>query len=193
MRTVSFGINISLDGYCDHTSFSPADFPEHNEEFFDYFTGMMEDTDLLFYGRIMYQLMFPYWAGVAENPAEAPWEVRFAKKLTSIDKVVVSRTLNGVEGNARIIRENPVEELRRLKQQPGKKISVDTISMLPELLSAGLIDEVNLVVHPVLVGKGRHLLPEGSLADNYRLKLVSSRIFKSGVVALHYVRRIESV
>jgi dihydrofolate reductase len=188
MRTVSFGMNISLDGYCDHTSFSPADFPDDNEAFFDYFTGMMDDVDLLFYGRVMYQLMFPYWAEVAENPAEAPWERRFAKKLTSIDKVVVSRTLESVEGNVRIIRDNPVEELRKLKQQPGKKISVDSVSMLPELIAAGLIDEFNLVVHPVLVGKGRRLLDAGSLQENLKLRFVESRVFKSGAVALHYVK-----
>lgn len=187
MRTVSFGINISLDGCCDHTSFGP---PEGSaEEFFDYFTGMMDDVDLLFYGRIMYQLMFPYWSDVARNKSEGKWEVDFAEKLTSIDKVVVSRTLDGVMENARIVRGNPVEELRRLKQLPGKKISVDTISMLPELIAAGLIDEFNLVVHPVIVGKGRRLLDGGSLPQKLNLKLVGSKVFKSGCVALHYMKQ----
>lgn len=187
MRTVTFGINISLDGCCDHTSFGP---PEGSaEEFFDYFTGMMDDVDLLFYGRVMYQLMFPYWSDVARDKTEGRWEVDFAEKLTSIDKVVVSRTLDSVMENARIVKENPVEELRRLKQQSGKKISVDTISMLPELTAAGLIDEFNLVIHPVIVGKGRHLFEAGSLQENLKLKLAGSRTFESGIVALHYVKQ----
>ncbi len=187
MRTVTFGINISLDGYCDHTSLGP---PEGSaEEFFDYFTGMMDDTDLLFYGRVMYQLMFPYWADAINDPSSSAHEVRFAKKLTSIDKVVVSRTLDSATEGVRIIRGNPVEELLKLKQQPGKKISVDTISMLPELTAAGLIDEFNIVVHPALVGRGRHLFDAGSLQENLNLELVESKVFTSGQVALHYVKR----
>jgi len=187
MRTVSFGINISLDGCCDHTSFGPPE--ESAEEFFDYFTGMMDDVDLLFYGRVMYQLMFPYWSDVARDKSEGRWEVDFAEKLTSIDKVVVSRTLGSVMENARIVRENPVEELRRLKQLPGKKISVDSVSMLPEMINADLIDEFQFIVHPVIVGKGRHLVDLNSLRENLKLQLVESRVFKSGIVALHYVKK----
>ena len=148
----------------------------------------MDDVDLLFYGRIMYQLMFPYWADVAREKKEGRWEIEFAERLTSMEKVVMSRTLDSVMENARIIRSNPVEELRRLKELPGKKISVDTVSMLPELTAAGLIDEFNIVVHPILVGKGRHLFAPGSLQENFKLKLVETRVFKGGQVALHYVK-----
>lgn len=181
MRTVTFGMNISLDGYCDHTSFNPS------ESLMDYFTEMMHNVDLLFYGRVMYQLMFPYWADVARDQSGSADEIRFAERLTSINKVVVSRTLESAEGNTRIIRDNPVEELRKLKQQPGGQISVDSVSMLPELIAAGLIDEFHLVVHPVIVGKGRPLMDVGSLQKNLNLKLVDTKIFKSGAVALHYV------
>lgn len=182
MRTVKFGMNISLDGYCDHTSFNPA------EDLHDYFTGMMEDVDLLFFGRVMYQLMFPYWSDVAKKQSGTDYENRFAERLTAIDKVVISRTLNSAEENTRIIRSNPVEELRKLKQQPGKKISVDSVSLLPELIAANLIDEFHLVVHPVMVGKGRRLLEAGSLPENHHLKLVDTIVFKSGCVALHYLK-----
>lgn len=181
MRTTSFGINISLDGYCDHTISAP------DEELMDYFTAMMDDVDLLFFGRIMYQLMFPYWTDVAREQSGTKGENSFAERMTAIDKVVVSRSLEKAEGNARIVRSNPVEELRRLKQQAGKKIQVDTVSMLPELIAANLIDEFNLVVHPVIVGKGRPLLEAGSLQEKLNLTLVETRIFESGCVALHYV------
>lgn len=182
MRTVTFGMNLSIDGYCDHTNFNP------NEQLFDYFTSMMEDVDLFFYGRIMYQLMFPYWSDVAKNQSGTEKEIKFAERLTSIDKVVVSRSLDSVEGNVRIIRSNPAEELLKLKQQPGKKISVDSVSLLPELISADLIDEFNLVIHPGIVGKGRHLLAAGSLQEKLDLQLVETRVFKSGCVALHYIK-----
>jgi len=183
MRTVTFGINISLDGYCDHTLFNP------DEEVHDYFTDMMDDVDLFFFGRVMYQLMFPYWADVARDQSGTESENRFAERLVSIDKVVVSRTLESVEENGRIIRSNPAEELLKLKQQPGKKIAVDSVSMLPELIAAGLIDEFKLVVHPAIVGKGRLLIDTGSLQEKLNLKLVDTKLFKSGCVALHYLKQ----
>ncbi|MBC9913842.1 dihydrofolate reductase family protein [Chitinophaga varians] len=183
MRTVTFGMNISLDGYCDHTTFTPE------EALYDYFTSMMEDVDLLFFGRVMYELMFPYWADVAKNQSGTADEISFAEKLTSIDKVVVSRTLENAPYNTRIIRSNPAAELLTLKQLPGKKISVDSVSMLPELITAGLIDEFRLVIHPVIVGRGRRLIDAGSLQENLHLKLVDTITFKSGCVAHHYQKR----
>ncbi|SDG59743.1 dihydrofolate reductase family protein [Chitinophaga filiformis] len=183
MRTVTFGMNISIDGYCDHTSFNPS------EDVHDYFTAMMADADLLFFGRVMYQLMFPYWSDMAKSQSGTEDENRFAQRITAIDKVVVSRSLDKVEENTRIVRSNPAGELLKLKQQPGKKISVDSVSMLPELIAAGLIDEFRLVVHPVLVGKGRRLLDAGSLQENLDLKLVDTIVFKSGCVAHHYVKQ----
>jgi dihydrofolate reductase len=183
MRTVTFGMNISIDGYCDHTIFNPS------EELLDYFTGMMDDVDLLFFGRVMYQLMFPYWSDVAKNQSGTAGENRFAQRFSAIDSVVVSRSLDNAGANTRIVRSNPAAELLKLKQQPGKKISVDSVSLLPELIAAGLIDEFNLVVHPVVVGKGRLLLDAGSLQEKLDLKLANTINFKSGCVALHYLKQ----
>ncbi|SIO00188.1 Dihydrofolate reductase [Chitinophaga niabensis] len=183
MRTVSFGMNISLDGYCDHTAFNPS------EEVMDYFTEMMDGVDLFFFGRVMYQLMFPYWSDVARDQSGTAAENRFAQKFSAIDRVVVSRSLDSGDEKTRIIRSNPAEELLKLKQQPGKKISVDSVSMLPELISAGLIDEFKLIVHPGIVGKGRLLLEPGSLQEKLDLKLIDTIRFKSGSVALHYLKQ----
>jgi dihydrofolate reductase len=181
MGTVSFCLNISLDGYCDHTIANP------DQEVHDYFTGMMDDADLLFFGRVMYQLMFPYWADVANNQSGTADEMRFAERLIAIDKIVVSQSLETAGHNTRIIRDNPAEELWKLKQQPGKKILIDSVSLLPELIAAGLIDEFHLVVHPLMVGKGRKLLDTGDFLDKLQLKLIDTIIFKSGCVALHYL------
>lgn len=185
MRTVIFGINISLDGYCDHT-IANAD-----EELHDYFTEMMNEVDLLFFGRVMYQLMFPYWSDMAKNQSGTADENRFAEKYTSIEKVVISRTLDHADAveNTRIVRSHPAEELLKLKQQPGKKITIDSISLLPELITAGLIDEFRIVVHPVIVGKGRRLMDDGSLHEKLNLKLVDTIPFKSGCVAHHYLKQ----
>jgi len=183
MRTVTFGINISLDGYCDHTIFNPS------EEVMDYFTGMMDGVDLYFFGRVMYQLMFPYWEEVAQQQSGSVVENRFAERFSAIERLVVSRTLESADVKTRIVRSNPAGELLKLKQQPGQKISVDSVSMLPALIAADLIDEFNLVVHPIIVGKGRPLLEAGSLEDKIGLELAETKVFKSGSVALHYRKR----
>jgi dihydrofolate reductase len=183
MRTVTFVMNISLDGYCDHTAFNPS------EEVLDYFTGTMDDVDLLFFGRVMYQLMFPYWSDVAKDQSGTASENRFAQKFSAIERVVVSRSLDSDDEKTRIVRSNPAEALLKLKQQSGGKIAVDSVSLLPELITAGLIDEFKLVVHPGIVGKGRPLLDAGSLQEKLNLKLIDTIIFKSGSVALHYLKQ----
>jgi len=175
-------MNISLDGYCDHTIGNPS------EELMDYFTAMMDDVDLMFYGRVMYQLMFPYWADVARDKSGSPAENRFAERLCAIDRVVLSATLDSEDAKTRVLRSNPAEELLKLKQQPGKKIAVDTVSMLPALIKHGLIDEFYLVIHPVIAGQGRPLFPAGSLDELLKLKLTATRTFLNGCVAHHYVR-----
>lgn len=159
-----------------------------SEEVHGYFTSLLDEVDLIVFGRIMYQLMFPFWADVAKNQSGTADENRFAQRLTGINRIVISRTVDKVDDKTRIVRSNPVEELLKLKQQAGKKISVDSVSLLPALLAAGLIDEFNLVVHPILVGKGRPLLAGGSLPETFSLKLVDTKVFNSGCVALHYVK-----
>lgn len=183
MRTVTFGMNISLDGYCDHTMATPS------EELMDYFTHMMDNVDLIFYGRIMYQLMFPYWEDVAKNETGTPAENRFAKRLIEIDRVVMSTTLTKGDDKTRIISGNAAEHVLKLKQQPGKDISIDSVSLLPELIRANLIDEFHLVVHPIIAGQGRQLLPEGSLQKQQNLKLINTISFENGCVAHHYTKQ----
>ncbi|MGF1923808.1 MAG: dihydrofolate reductase family protein [Bacteroidia bacterium] len=182
MRKVSFAINISLDGYCDHTLGEPS------EEMMEYFTALMDDVDLIFYGRVMYQLMFPYWSDVAKDRSGSAAEISFAERLVAINKVVVSSSLEKIDGNTTIIRSNPAAELYKLKQMPGKTISVDTVSMLPELAAAGLVDEFHLVLHPIMAGRGRKLLENGSLPETFKLKLLETRTFNNGCIALHYCK-----
>ncbi|HWD87349.1 MAG TPA: dihydrofolate reductase family protein [Mucilaginibacter sp.] len=180
MRKVIFAINTSIDGYVHYANFSPG------EDVFEYFNDLMAEFDLIVYGRKMYEIMFPYWAD------EANWDnkldIEFGQTITAVDKIVFSRTLESAEYNTRIVRTDPVAELRKLKQAPGKSISLSSVSMLPELAKAGLVDEFRFVVHPGLVGRGPRLVEDGSLAENLKLKLVESRVFKSGAVALRYLK-----
>ena len=183
MRKVIYGINITLDGCCDHTKGTPYD------EVVEYFARLMSDVDLIVYGRKTYQLMVPYWPDVAKNPSgqtEAAKE--FAQAFDAIDKVVFSRSLESVEDKrTRIVRTAPQDEIRRLKQEQGKNISLGGVTLPSYLMETApdLIDEYHFVVHPVIVGEGTRLL-EG-LQLRLPLKLVGTKVFESGCIALRYV------
>jgi dihydrofolate reductase len=105
----------------------------------------------------------------------------------SLDKVVFSTTLKNVEGNnTRIVRGNVEEEVSTLKQQPGKDIFVDSLSIASQLSEHGLIDEYHFVVHPVVAGKGPRLFDSVKLEERLLLDFIGLKTLQSGIVALHY-------
>ena len=184
MRNLIFGINITLDGCCDHTK-QYAD-----EETHEYFTGIMDDADLLVYGRKTYQLMVPFWPEVAKNQSMTKASNEFAKAFDSINKIVFSRTLDRAEDkNTRIVRTNLHDEILKLKQEEGKNILLGGVSVPSQLIELGLVDEYRFVVGPIVAGEGRRLLEGVSLQERLQLKLVESKIFKSGCVALRYLKQ----
>jgi dihydrofolate reductase len=186
MRKVILAINMSIDGCISHMNLGLRPDKEVSRFFYDL---MFQDIDLIAFGRKMYEIMFPYWA------EEANWErsveKEFGPKITSLDKIVFSRTLDSAEYNTRIVRTDPVAELLKLKQAPGKNIYLGTVSMLPQLAQAGVIDEYHIVVTPVIIGQGPRLVEDGTLEENLKLELVATRTFKSGALALHYKKQVE--
>jgi dihydrofolate reductase len=184
MRNVIFAINITLDGCCDHTK-QVADDETH-----EYFTDLLREVDLLVFGRITYQLMVPFWPEVAKNQSMTKASNEFARTFDSIEKIVFSRSLDGAEDkNTRIVRTNLRDEILRLKQEPGKNILVGGVSVPSQLMELGLVDEYRFVVGPIVVGEGRRLLEGVSLRERLQLKLVESKIFKSGCVVLRYLKQ----
>lgn len=183
MRHIIYGINLTLDGCCDHTQMSGSD------EMVDYFTDLMHDVDLIIYGRITYELMVPYWPDVAKKQSGTKAENRFAQTFDAIDKVVCSSTLDKVPANTRIIRNNLAAEIAALKQLPGKNISLGGVSLPSELIRLGLVDEYYFLVHPVLSGEGRRLLDSIAIPNQLHLKLADSKTLPSGAIALHYVKQ----
>jgi dihydrofolate reductase len=126
------------------------------------------------------------WQTHAEAFEPAPADDPFASVLNNLKKYVVSTTLNSADAwrNSTIISENVVEEVRKLKEQPGKAIYVDGSSMLVHTLAeAGLVDEYSLLVFPVVLGSGKRVFPDGLHSG---LKLVESKTYPSGVVLLRY-------
>jgi len=184
MRNVIFAINITLDGCCDHTKMIA------NEEIHEYFTHLMRDVDLLVFGRKTYQLMVPFWPDVAKNHSETKAMNEFADTFDSINKIVFSQSLDSAEGkNMRIVRTNLQDEILKLKQGQGKNILIGGVNIPSQLIALSLVDEYYFVVQPIVAGEGRRLLESTNLQERLQLKLVESKIFKSGCVALRYLKQ----
>jgi dihydrofolate reductase len=184
MRKVVYAINVSIDGCCDHTKLTP------DEEAFEYSTQLLRDFDVLVFGRKTYQLMVPYWPDIAKSQSETKADIEFGQTFVSKKKVVFSRSLDHAEDeNTRIVRTDLGDEILKLKQEPGKDILVGGVDIPSQLTELGLIDEYRFVVMPIIVGEGRRLMEGVSLPEKLQLKLVESKAFKSGSVALRYLKQ----
>ena len=184
MRKLIFAINITLDGCCDHTKVIGGD------EILEYHTQLLREVDLQVFGRKTYQLMVPYWPEVAKDPLETKASKEFADAFDSINKIVFSRSLDSAEDkNTRIVRADLQDEILKLKQEPGKNILTGGVAIPSQLIELGMVDEYHFVVQPIVAGEGRRLLEGVSLQEKLQLKLVESKIFKSGCVALRYLRQ----
>src|SRR3984957_2398444 len=186
MRNIIYAINLTLDGCCDHTKFKP---PE-DDEVLEHYTQLLRDFDLLVYGRKTYQLMVPYWPDIAKSPSETKADIEFAQTFVSKKKIVFSRSLDRAEDkNTRIVRTDLHDEILKLKQEPGKNILVGGVDIPSQLIELGLVDEYRFVVMPIIAGEGRRLMEGVSLPEKLQLKLVESKPFKSGSVALRYSKQ----
>jgi dihydrofolate reductase len=185
MRKLIFGINLTMDGCCDHTKGRGYD------EVHEYFGQLMRDADTLLYGRKTYELMVPFWPDVAKNNT-APTKAMndFAQAFASVNNIVVcSRSLKQVEGkNTSIISDNLEEEILKLKQEPGGNISTGGVDIPSQLIALGLVDEFHIVIQPIIAGAGRRFLDNTTLPESQQLKLVASKVFESGAIALRYVK-----
>ena len=184
MRNVIFAINITLDGCCDHTKQIP------DEETHEYHARLIQDVDLLVFGRKTWQLMVPFWPEVAKTQSMTKALNEFARAFDSTDKVVFSRSLDRAEDkNTRIVRTDLRDEILKLKQEQGKNILVGGVSVPSQLIQLGLVDEYRFVVSPIIAGEGPRLLEGIGLLETLQLKLVESKVFKSGCVALRYLKQ----
>ena len=188
MRNLIYAINVTLDGCCDHTKMIGS------EEIFECYTQpLLRDADLFVYGRKTYQLMVPYWPDVAKDQSASKADRDFAQAFESANKVVFSQSLDDAEAkkgdkNARVVRTNLRDEILKLKQEPGKNIIAGGVDIPSQLIELGLVDEYRFVIQPIIAGEGRRLLEGVSLPEKLRLKLVESKTFESGCVALRYLK-----
>jgi dihydrofolate reductase len=184
MRKLIYAINVSIDGCCDHTKMIADD------ELHDHYTKLVRGVGLLVYGRKTYQLMVPYWPDVAKDPTSSTADREFGQAFDSKDRVAFSRTLHSADdGKTRIVRRDLREEILRLKQDEGGDILAGGVDIPSQLVELGLVDEIRIVVAPVIAGKGRRLFDGVSLPERQRLKLVESKVFESGCVSLRYLKQ----
>jgi dihydrofolate reductase len=178
MRKVIAAINMTLDGFCDHTAIIP------DEEIHQHYTELLSEADAILYGRITYQLM-EYWQPFVKNPSGEKTMDDFAMAIDKIPKIVFSHTLKNVEWeSAKLTNRAIKEEVLELKQQPGKDILVGSRSLIIQLMKLNLIDEFQLCVHPVIAGNGLPLFE--NIHGRSILKLLKTKSFSSGAVTLYY-------
>ncbi len=179
MRKVNSGLFISLDGVTEAPN--EWQFDVFDEDMMTAMTDHINAVDTILLGRVTYQDWASYWPTSTDEP--------YASHINTTPKYVVSTTLDTVEWgtyqNVNLIKGNLADAIGRLKQQPGRNISTaGSPTLARSLLQSGLLDELTLMIHPVVAGKGKRLF-EGESALK-RMKLVASTITKSGVSILTY-------
>lgn len=178
MRKLIAAMNMTLDGFCDHTAMIADD------EIHEHYNDLLRNTGTLIYGRVTYQLMESYWPTVVKNPTGNKPMDDFAVLIDDIPKIVYSRTLkNVVWKNSTLKKEIVKEEITALKQQAGKPIAVGSPSLIVALAKLGLVDEYQLGVQPIVVGNGLPLFK--NIKKRIDLKLLKTKTFGCGAV-MHY-------
>ena len=182
MGLLTFGINVTLDGCCDHRE-GIAD-----DELLTYFTGLMDAGGAMLWGRNTYELMESAWPAIARDEKAPPAMREWAIKLEAKPKYVVSASRRDFPWSNTIRLEGDLHEaVRRLKEDTPRGVLAGSPMLAATLERLGLIDEYRIVVHPVLAGHGPRLF-EG-LDGSRHLELLSTTRFKSGVMAMHYRRK----
>lgn len=184
MRKIIAAFNMTLDGVSDHTAGLP------DAEVHEHYTELLGQADAILYGRTTYQLM-EYWRTVLKNPSGEKSMNDFAAAIDKIQKIVFSNTLKDLDWHsARLSGQSIEAEIAALKQQPGKDILIGSRSLIIQLLNLGLIDELQLCIHPVIAGSGSMLFE--NINDRTLLKLISTKTFNGGGVLLYYQPAKES-
>jgi dihydrofolate reductase len=179
MRKIIAGINITLDGFCNHDAMTADD------EMHQHYNDLLKNADTMIWGRIVYQMMESYWPTLIDNPSGNKPTDDFAVLADNIHKIVYSRTMNEVTWkNSELKKELNKEDILALKQQPGKNILVGSPSLIVAFTKLGLVDEYQFCIQPVILGQGLPLFK--NITEKIDLKLLNTKTFKSGAVVMYY-------
>ncbi|MCC7353301.1 MAG: dihydrofolate reductase [Anaerolineae bacterium] len=188
MRKVIYSLIVSLDGFIETPNRS-LDWHSIDEEIHSFVNAQVREMGAFLYGRRLYEVMASFWPTADTDPAAPAYEVEFARIWRDKPKIVFSKTLEKVEWNSRLVRDNIGQEVTRLKAQPGKDMGLGGANIASTFMRLGLIDEYRLYVHPVILGAGTPFFP--ALDKRINLRLVETHTFGSGVVYLRYQRADE--
>jgi dihydrofolate reductase len=158
-----------------------------DEDLHRHATENLDQADALFLGRVTYEMMEAAFRPPARTGARPDWMDHFARTIDAAKKYVVSSTLDRVDWNAELVREDPGKAVQQLKRESGKGLLVGGVKLPLALAELGLIDEYEFVVHPRLAGHRPTLF--AGLSKRVDLRLVSRLEFSSGALALRYEPR----
>jgi len=178
MRNVIGAINMTLDGVCDHRAGIV------DEELHQHYADLLDNAGVILYGRTTYQMM-QFWQTLMQKPSGQKSMDDFAVSINKVQKLVFSSTLKDTGWDSAKLAKRPLdEEVLELKKQSGKDIFVGSRSLIIQLLNINLIGEFQICIHPLVEGKG--LLLFDQIKDRIKLKLVNTKLLKSGAIVLYY-------
>lgn len=185
MRHLIFSMHTSLDGFVAGPN-GEMNWIKFDNDLFDFVGTMTDKADTALYGRVTYEMMQGYWPTAADKPNPTKHEIEHSAWYNKVPKVVLSRTMDetGLQYTT-IISDQLSDNIRKLKEQEGENILIfGSPRASQSLLNEGLIDEFWLFVNPIILGEGMPLFKD--VTGTTPLKLVESKTFGCGVIALHY-------
>jgi dihydrofolate reductase len=184
MGKLIYALNVSLDGYVE-TPERGLDWAVADDELHAWFNDRARELDASLYGRRLYELMAPHWGRTDADPSWTGTEREFGEIWRATPRFVFSATLESVRENTRLVRGHDVAvELARIRREYDGDLEIGGATLAASFIRRGLVDEYQLIVHPVVIGGGTPFFPP--LATPIRLRQVASHRFASGVVYLGY-------
>jgi dihydrofolate reductase len=189
MKKIVVCMHTSLDGFVGGPN-GEMDWIHVDDEMFEYAGKQTDEADTALYGRVTYEMMESYWPTAADQPGATKHDIQHSHWYNNVAKIILSRTMSDENlKNTRIIRDNISNQVAELKQQPGKNILIfGSPTAVHSLLAENLVDEFWLFINPVILGQGIPLF--AGMKDKLKLKLLFTKVFSSGVVALNYEKEV---
>jgi dihydrofolate reductase len=188
MRNLILFMHTSLDGFVAGPN-GALDWAKVDDEIFDFVASMTDKADTALYGRVTYEMMQSYWPTAAAQPNASKHDKEHAAWYKKVSKIVLSKTISekGLD-NTTVIRDHLADHINKIKNQAGKNILIfGSPGASHSLLSRNLIDGFWLFINPILLGQGVPLFK--GVTETTTLKLIETKIFSCGVIALHYEKR----
>jgi dihydrofolate reductase len=185
MRKIVLFLHLSLDGY-SATKEGGLEWIPYNAAFEQYAEKIVASVGSALYGRNTFELMKGYWHPMINDPSLSAHDRQHAEWIETIEKIVFSTTLTSEDwNNTKILSSNILEEVTKLKEQPGKDLVIfGSPTLATSLMELGLIDEFYFTISPVVLGEGKTFLR--NIHEKVTLELLSSDTIEGGIITAHY-------